>query len=409
MIATLRRRFPLAANSAYAAVSAGSNALLLVLLIVAGRWLGAEDYGLFQWALSLTTIVETLMDIGLGPVTIREVARDRPRADQLFRDVLGLKLMWVALGLVVLAIAAPAIRPDATVVRVCYVIGVSSAVRSYLLTTRGLLQGLDRFDLEAALVVTDRVLLLALGAGALIAGYGVMGLAVAFLVSRAALLVGVLGIVRTFLGPIAPRFDRARWKSLQAAAIPLGVWLITLNTYNYIDAVILGVMRSDAEVGWYSASYRLYEGLTYLPAAASAVLTPRLSHLFVSDPEEHRRLFRRAMRASIALGVAVGAVAWVAAPWLLPLIFGREYAPGVGALQVLALGSVFVFATWILHAAAISINLDRRLVYTTLVGLGANIALNFVLIPRLGIEGAAWATVLAEALTAAMLFVQVRR
>jgi O-antigen/teichoic acid export membrane protein len=115
------------------------------------------------------------------------------------------------------------------------------------------------------------------------------------------------------------------------------------------------------------------------------------------------------MRASIALGVAVGAVAWVAAPWLLPLIFGREYAPGVGALQVLALGSVFVFATWILHAAAISINLDRRLVYTTLVGLGANIALNFVLIPRLGIEGAAWATVLAEALTAAMLFVQVRR
>ena len=70
---------------------------------------------------------------------------------------------------------------------------------------------------------------------------------------------------------------------------------------------------------------------------------------------------------------------------------------------------MFVFATWILHAAAISTNLDRRLVGVTVVGLSANIALNVVLIPRWGISGAAWATVLAEALTVALLLVQVER
>ena len=46
-----------------------------------------EDYGRFQWALALTTIIEMLMDSGLGPVTIREVARDRVGADRLFRNV----------------------------------------------------------------------------------------------------------------------------------------------------------------------------------------------------------------------------------------------------------------------------------------------------------------------------------
>jgi Na+-driven multidrug efflux pump len=68
-----------------------------------------------------------------------------------------------------------------------------------------------------------------------------------------------------------------------------------------------------------------------------------------------------------------------------------------------------VFGTWILHAGAISTNLDRRLLLTTIVGLGANVALNVAFIPRWGISGAAWATVLAEALTVALLFAQVSR
>jgi O-antigen/teichoic acid export membrane protein len=409
MLDMLKRRFPFLVNSTYATASAGSNVLLLALLIIAGRSLGAEDYGRFQWALALTTIIEMLMDSGLGPVTIREVARDREGADRLFRNVLGLKLAWVAVGLLVLAIAAPLLRPDPLVVRLCYLMGFSSALRSYLLTTRGLLQGLDRFDLEALLVIADRVLLLALGAGALMAGYGIYGLAAAFVLSRASLLIAVLTLVRTHLGPIAPRIDRRAWGALQSAALPLGLWLITLTAYNYIDTVILGVMRSDAEVGWYGASYKLYEGLTYAPGVLSAVVTPRLASLFVSDRKAHETLFRRTLLGSAALGIVFGVILWLASGWLLPLLFGAEYAPGVPPLKILAAGAVFVFVTWILHAAAISVNLDRRLLLTTVVGLFANVAANIVFIPRWGISGAAWATVVAEAITAVVLFIQVRQ
>jgi Na+-driven multidrug efflux pump len=79
------------------------------------------------------------------------------------------------------------------------------------------------------------------------------------------------------------------------------------------------------------------------------------------------------------------------------------------AAAVLAGGSIFVFCTWILHSAAIAINLDRRLVATTAIGLVTNIALNIACIPRWGITGAAWATVVAEAVTVTLLFVQVHR
>ena len=185
--------------------------------------------------------------------------------------------------------------------------------------------------------------------------------------------------------------------------------MIVLNLYTYIDTVILGLMTTDAETGRYAASYRVYEGITYAPAILSAVLTPRLSFLFTSDRAAHRGLLRRSLASSAALGIALGALTALLARPLMLLIFGDQYVESVAPLRVLAGGSVFVFTTWILHAAAISTNLDRRLLLTTVVGLSANVILNVLFIPRWGISGAAWATVVAEALTVALLFLQLRK
>lgn len=404
---SLRRRFPMIVNAGYATLTAGSAGLLLVLLIVAGHLLTAADYGRFNFALALTTIVETIMDIGLGHVTVRAVARDRANAARLFRHVLGLKLVWIAIGLAILAAAAPLLRPDPQIIWLCYLMGLSSAVRSYLLTARGFLQGLDRFDIEAAIVVADRLLLLVIGVAVLMAGYGLFGLALAFVASRTAMLVVVSIVLRRATHVSAPGYDRDTWRELQAAAVPLGLFMIALNLYTYIDTVILGVMRTDAETGYYSASYKVYEGLTYAPSILASIVTPRLSYLFVQDRLAHRSLLARILAGAVGLGILLGGVAvWAAHP-LVVLLFGPAYAPAAAPLRILAAGSLFVFGTWILHAAAISTNLDRRLLVTTIVGLVTNVALNIVLIPRWGITGAAWATVVAEALTVSLLLVQV--
>jgi O-antigen/teichoic acid export membrane protein len=396
-------------SSGYAAVTAGSAVMLVALTMIAGRWLPASEYGKFSFAIALATIVETLMDIGLGPVTVRTVARDAEGAGTFYRHILGLKIAWGAIGLVALLIVVPIIRRDPDVIRACYLMGFSSAIRSYVLSARGLLQGLNRFDLEAVTVVADRGLLLLLGTLTLVAGYGLFGVSVAFVVARLLMFGVVTVIVNHVTGSARPTYDRAVWRELQSAALPLGFFLITLTLYTYIDTVILFVMRTDAETGWYAASYRVYEGLMYAPSAFSTVLTPRFAQLFVDDPKRLRAWFQRSLLGSAASAVLVGGVAvWLARPLML-LFYGAAYEAAVPPLQVLAGGLIFVFCTWILHSAAIAIHLDRRLVGTTAIGLVTNIVLNIALIPPLGITGAAWATVIAEAVTVTLLYVQVQR
>jgi O-antigen/teichoic acid export membrane protein len=409
VVRSLTSRLPPLLNTVYATASAGSAALLLVLLVVAGHYLDIENYGRFVYAIAVSTIVETVMDIGLAHVTVRAVARDRAAAPTLFRHVLGLKLVWVAIGLGLMAIVAPLLRSDPAVIRLCYLLGLSSAARSYFLTTRGFLQGMDRFDLEAAIVVADRVLLLAFGTAALALGYDVLGLGIAFVLARLVMFGGVTAVLRQLLGRTAPTFDRDVWRDLQAAALPLGLFMISLNLYSYIDTVILGAMRSNTDVGLYGAAYRIYEGLTYPPSIIASLVTPKLSYYFVHDRTRVRRLLTASLGGAAVLGFVLGGAAVLLARPLVTLLFGPAFEPAVAPLQILAAGALFVFCTWILHAAAIATNLDRRLFLTTIVGLGTNVALNVVFIRRWGISGAASATVIAEAVTVILLVAQLRR
>jgi O-antigen/teichoic acid export membrane protein len=148
-------------SSGYATITAGSAVMLVALTMIAGRWMPASEYGKFSFAIALATIVETLMDIGLGPVTVRTVARDGEGAGRLFRHVLGLKIAWSALGLVALLIAAANMSQEPTD-PACYLMGVSSVIRLHALSARGPLQGsTDRS--EAVTVIADRGLLLVLG------------------------------------------------------------------------------------------------------------------------------------------------------------------------------------------------------------------------------------------------------
>jgi O-antigen/teichoic acid export membrane protein len=396
-------------NFFYSSVSAGTAALLLLLYIAAARMLGSVDeLGKFSFALLLGGVFETLMDFGLQQVTIRAVARDKSRATLLLHHTLAIKMLWASAAMIALVVTANLLRPQWDVRLACYLIGGSLVFRSYMLTIRGVLQGLEHFGWDAVVVLADRVLMLIFGVTALVMGTGLRGLAIAFVVARGTALAVAAGITQRRLGGIGLRYDADVWRDLHRTALPLGFFLVVLNLYSYADGVMLGSMRTDAETGLYAAAYRIYEGFTYGALALSTVLTPRLSALFTTDRPRHRTIARSGVAASAALGAVVGVVAFVIATPLLVFLFGPDYAAATGAFRILCVGLPVVFAIWILHAIAISVDREKLLLRTGLIGLGVNVGLNLYVIPRYGPQGAAFATVVGEAVSMGVLIAGLR-
>src|SRR5438067_2319007 len=390
-------------NMAFASISAASAALLLILFVVAGRTLGDVEFGKFSFALALGTIFETLMDFGLHQVTIRAVARDRTQATALLHHTLAIKLIWGAAALAALAATATALRPEWDVRLACYLLGGSLVLRSYMLTIRGVLQGLERFGWDSIVVAADRAILLAFGAAALAAGAGLQGLALAFVLARGTALALAAWLTQAELGGVGFRYDRDIWRELHTTALPLGFFLVVLHLYSYVDGVMLGVMRGNVETGYYAAAYRTYEGMSYLPSIIAAVLTPRLADLFVRDRREHRRLALGGFGAAIGLAVLVGGLAYTLATPLLALLFGGEFRAAAEPFRILCIGLPLVFGIWILHAITMSVNRERLLAQTAVVGLAVNVGLNLYVIPRMGADGAALATVVGELVSMTVL------
>ena len=396
-------------NVVYATLSAASAGLLLIVVILVKQVLGNKTFGAFSWALSLATIGEALMDFGIHQITIRSIARDRQSATRIFRNTLGLKalpglVMFVILG------AIACISWDQADIRItCLLMLIGAMLRSYLMTIRGVLLGLERFGDESLVVIADRVTLVLVVAAALYSGLGLIGLGAAFVAARLVTVAGGLALARRYVGPPRPVFERDLWRELQVNALPLGAFLIVLNVYNYVDTLLLGWMKSLEDVGLYTVAYKIYEGVTYVPAILASLLTPRLSSLWNGDRAAHGRLLRNGLAVTTALAVLLTAVLWVAAPLALTLAFQQDSLAAVPALRILSTGLVFVFAIWVLHAAAISVFEQKLLLITTGVGVVVNTGLNLWLIPRYGINGAAAATVAGEALTLALLVVGLRK
>ena len=390
-------------NVLYATLSAGSAVFLLGVIILVKRTLGNDVFGAFQWALSLATIGEALMDFGIHQVTIRSIARDRGSARRIFRNSLALKALPGALMFLALGVVAFVCWPDRELRIACLLMLVGAGLRSYLMTIRGVLLGLERFSDESLVVISDRVLTLAAVAASLGTGAGLVGVCVAFVIARTISVAGGFVLTHRQVGPPRPAFERDIWRDLQINALPFGAFVVVLNVYNYIDTIFLGTMRGVAETGLYGQAYQIYQGLTYAPAILASVLIPRLSHLWSVDRAAHVRVLRRSLAGTVVLALALGGVVWWLAPLLLTLAFGSDAVASVSALRILASGLVFIYAIWILHAAAISVFGQQLMLRTTVIGVVANTAMNLMWIPRYGRDGAAWATVGGEGLTLLLL------
>ncbi len=393
-------------NFVYSAVSAGSAVLMLALLSIAGRLLGPDEYGIFMWAIGLATVAEVFMDFGLHQVTIRGIAKDHTQAGPVFRTSLWLKAL-PAVGMVIVFGGVVVWLRDDPVVRLASLIMLGSAVmRSYVLTARGVLQGLEQFGADALVTVLDRALLLGACGLALWLGASVIQVSLVFLAARVVSTLVALVIAERSLGSqIGPA---PAWRTLVAEALPVGLFLLVLNLYNRIDTLMLGVMQGDRATGFYNTAYPIYEGLTYASAIITAVLVPRLSRLWVSDRRAYRALVGRSLVGTAALAVVVAGAAWPLAGFAIQLFFGAEYVDAVPALRWLLVGLPFIYVIWVLHTVALSAHRTDVLLKVTAAGTLLNVGLNLLLIPAYSYTGAAIATVISEVLAMVLLLTALR-
>jgi len=173
-----------------------------------------------------------------------------------------------------------------------------------------------------------------------------------------------------------------------------------------VDQVLVRGFAGYSQLGLYTLATIAAEMLWLVTDPLAAALVPHQVRASVGDG---RRLSFAMARRSLWISMSAAAAAWLLAPLAIRVVYGSAFVGAVPALQLLLPGVVALGATRPLLAMLLK---EGRAVVLTVLGLGmlgANVALNIVLLPRIGIRGSSIASSVCYAALALSYVVLARR
>ncbi len=163
--------------------------------------------------------------------------------------------------------------------------------------------------------------------------------------------------------------------------------------FNYrLDQFLVAAFVSRAGVGHYTVAVGLGESVWWISSAVAMVLLPRLTAMEREDANETVPLV---CRNTLLVSIVAAAGLMAVSPVAIRVLFGREFDPALTPLLLLMPGIVAGSATRVLGSYLFSQGKIIYNTYATFISLGMTIALDFVLIPWLEVEGAAIASSIA--------------
>jgi len=372
-----------------------SNLLLIPLWLLASRYLGPEGFGQYSTAVAFVGLFRLLPDLGMSYASTIAISRERSLASSLIGNLLGFQALLSVVTLA-LCLSIGGARFEGVIWIAVVVLAVDMLLKGAQFTLRWLLKGFERFDVEAAALLAERVLLLGVGAVVLMLGQGVIAFVLVFAFVRLPAVAGLFAWVHRRILPLRPRAELALWGELLRKGLPFAYAGAVITAFFQIDQVMIEQMRGSLEVGWYSVPARVLEGLTTLPRIIGYALIPTMAALFPHSPGAVTDLYRRGLRYLLLVGLPISAFGMIASEPFMVLLSGEEYRPSAVAARVLLPAALFMFLSNFGETTLACVNRWRTIVAISTVTLVLNVSLNLLWIPEHGYEGAAWSTLLTE-------------
>ncbi|WP_432949201.1 polysaccharide biosynthesis C-terminal domain-containing protein [Kribbella sp. CA-253562] len=237
---------------------------------------------------------------------------------------------------------------------------------------------------------------------ALAAGAGLGGLTLAWALPYAVATVVAIGwflvlerrlVARSGPGrPASPR--RALWREYAVYTWPRVISRISQSILQRADIVLVAALRSPAEAAVYTVATRLFVIGQLGTQAIQQVAAPHTSALLSSgDDRATKRVFQTVTAWTMSLTWPFFLACLALAPLLLHVFGGTQYRAGDDVVVVLAIAALLAAAGGPVDLILLMAGRSGLSMVNALVALGVNLALNLLLIPRIGMVGAAiaWA------------------
>ena len=382
----------------------GQRVLSMIVALFVGiyvaRYLGPEQFGLLNYAISFVGLFTALATLGLDSIVIRELVKSPECKNKLLGTTFWLKaggaiLMWAGIAcaipfshsdtqtnLLILVIAFAAIFQAFNVIDFNYQAAVKSRYVVYVQMVSLAVSSITKLIfiwISAPLIWFACVFLID-------AVVRAVGLATMYLINK-------------------EKMWQWQWqwqtaKRLLKDSWPLLLSGMVISIYMKIDQVMIKEMLGVEQVGFYAAAVRLSEAWYFIPMLITSSLFPAIINAKKQSEERYYQRLQKLYNLMVWMAVGIALPTTFLAPWVITFLYGEVFLPSAMVLSIHIWAGVFVFLGVASGKWYICENMQKGLFYRTAGGAICNVILNVIMIPKYGISGAAISTFISQSVAA---------
>jgi len=377
-------------------LSFGGGSLLSILgAALLFRHLGVKDSGRYTNALSLSAIVTGFSDLGLTAIGMREMATlsGEPRAS-MARNLLGMRLALTIIGVLVITLFAWLAYGSLLGVGVL-IAGGGVLIANVQSTFAVPLTAALRLGWVSGLDLVRQAASVAMIVALVVAGARLLPFLAVPAVAAAVVLAPTALLVRREI-PLRPSFNLPQWRELAVPVLTFSIAVAASTLYARVAIVIVSLLASGQQLGYFSLSFRIIDVLFVVPALLVGSAFPIFARAARDDPLRLGYALSRVFEVSLIAAAWVALALGLGAPLAVKILGGPDFAPAapVLAIQSLVLAATFVNTVW--GYGMLSLHLHRTILGFNLAALTALAIVVSVLVPIDGARGAAIGTAAVE-------------
>lgn len=375
--------------------------------VVLARSGGADDFGLLFLGISTIAVAGTLASLGLGLGVARFVpfylgGKDEPRVRGVLRFTIFISLATGCLGGFLLWKAGPLIAGLLKTPRLVEVIDICALCLPFYVVGRLLVKAVVAFQKIGYRVAVHQVLnpvvRLLLTLVLLAAGMGVLGAMWAYFAAEVLSCLALWWLLQNRVFAVFSTRGREKPSRFEARpflnySIPLLLTGVVDLLMNYTDAFMSGYYLDSARVGIYGAAVTLVS----LVALGNELLNPMFLSIITREYSVGNRAgvvasYNNNNRWCLYLTLPTAVMLCIFSLPVMELVWGEEFAAGAAALSILAVGRTFYYLA---HTSGFVLSMHGATRFIFAANLSCallNVGLNYWLIPRFQVAGAALAT-----------------
>ncbi len=377
---------------------------------------GPSVYGVFASLFSICYIFQLIADPGLLNYNTTYISANRDKIQQRFPYILGLKLSLALLYVGVMFIIVWFSNYGSIAWQIFPWVIANLLFMSLNVFLRSNLSGLGKYRWDSFFSILDKSLMIiilcsmiygsVLGRQIEIVDF-VKGQFLALFLTSITILI-VLG---KFKIGLKPKIKGKEFRDILKESLPYA-WLVFFMTiYTRIDTYMLDVLIKDDSysAGVYAAGFRLFDAINSFSYLFAVLLLPMFSYM-LSQKQEITKLFNSSFRL-LFLGIVIVAIFFgFYAPEIMEYFYPDDYNISYSHVFLFLMGAVVPMS--LAYISGSLMTADGRLKILNkiaIAGVFLNIILNLVLILKIGVKGAAIATMITQSIMTLIQYYFVRK